>query len=98
MNGAFWDGNKRDNNYLLDNVGKIRSFPIYIVQGQFDQVGPRCQADELVAALRRQKTKSVKYIVTTAGHSQYERETMNALTRIMDDLAGWRDMKRRVSA
>ena len=87
MNGAFLNGNKRDNNYLLDNVGKIRSLPIYIVQGQFDQVCPRCQADELVAALKKANSKYTKYIVTTAGHSQFERETMKALTQIMDDLS-----------
>jgi proline iminopeptidase len=87
MNGGFLDGKKCDNNYLLDNVRKIARLPIYIVQGRFDQVCPRYQADELVAALREANAKSVKYIVTTAGHSQYERETMQALTKIMDDLS-----------
>ncbi len=87
MNGGFLDGNKRDNNYLLNHIKKIARLPVYIVQGQFDQVCPRYQADELVAALKEANAKVIKYIITTAGHSQFERETMKALTEIMDDLS-----------
>jgi len=85
MHGGFLDGSgKRDNNYLLDSVHKIAHLPVYIVQGQFDQVCPRCEADELVAALGV-KAK-VEYVLTTAGHSATERENVKALTEIMDNL------------
>jgi len=89
MNGAFLGGaTNRDNNYLLENVDKIAHLPIYIVQGRFDQVCPRFQADDLVAALKKANpTVKLEYHVTTAGHSQYEKETMQALTRIMDSLS-----------
>lgn len=89
MGGAYLGGStRRDNNYLLDNVGKIAHLPIYIVQGRFDQVCPRFQADELVAALKKSNPNvKLEYHVTTAGHSQYEKETMQALTRIMDSLS-----------
>jgi proline iminopeptidase len=86
MHGGFLGGRvERNNNYLLENVSKIATIPVYIVQGQFDQVCPRCQADELVGALRRQGA-AVEYILTPAGHSQTERENVKALTEIMDYL------------
>jgi proline iminopeptidase len=87
MNGAFLGGTDRDNNYLLENAGVIANakIPVYIVQGIFDQVCPRFQADDLYAVLK-DKTK-VTYILTTAGHSQFERETEKALTGIMDKLS-----------
>jgi proline iminopeptidase len=89
MGGAFLGGlTNRDNNYLLENVGKIAHLPVYVVQGKFDQVCPRFQADELVAALREANPAvKLKYYVTTAGHYAFEKETMKALTGIMDDLS-----------
>ena len=89
MNGCFLGGStNRDNNYLLDNIGKIAHLPIYIVQGRFDQVCPRFQADELVAALKKANPNvRLEYHLTTAGHSQYEKETMRSLTGIMDGLS-----------
>jgi proline iminopeptidase len=89
MNGAFLGGrgeSNRDTNYLLENVGKIAQLPIYIVQGQFDQVCPRFQADALVAALKQKGANNVSYMVTPSGHSALERETMLALTNVMDKL------------
>ena len=90
LNGAFLDSTDRDNNYLLEHAGAIAGaqIPVYIVQGQFDQVCPRFQADELVAALRKADPGvKLRYVVTTAGHSQFDRETLKALTEIMDELS-----------
>ena len=90
MNGAFLDGTNRDNNYLLEHAAVIAKakIPVYIVQGQFDQVCPRFQADELVAALKNADPEvKLRYVVTIAGHSQFDRETMHALTEIMDSLS-----------
>ena len=94
MSGCFLGGStNRDNNHLLDNIKRIAHLPIYIVQGKFDQVCPRFQADDLVAALKKANPGvKLEYYVTTAGHSQYEVETMKALTRIMDDLS-WPALK-----
>ncbi|HEY6252654.1 MAG TPA: hypothetical protein VI685_22075, partial [Candidatus Angelobacter sp.] len=62
--------------------------PIYVVQGRFDQVCPRFQADELVVALKKANPAvKLDYRLTTAGHSQYEKETLKALTGIMDNLS-----------
>lgn len=89
MAGAFLGrATNRNNNYLLENVNKIAHLPIYIVQGRFDQVCPRFQADDLVAALKKANPAvKIEYHVTTAGHSQYERETAQVLTDIMDRLS-----------
>jgi proline iminopeptidase len=94
MGGAFLGGTvNRDNNYLLENALRIAHLPIYIVQGRFDQVCPRFQADELVAALRQVNSRvKLEYYLTTAGHSQYEKETMKTLTGIMDSLS-WPTVK-----
>lgn len=88
MAGAFLGSTNRDNNYLLENVRKIAHLPIYIVQGRYDQVCPRFQADDLVAALKQANPAiKLEYHITTAGHSQYERETSKVLTEIMDKLS-----------
>jgi proline iminopeptidase len=88
MNGAFFTGTgarARKNNYLLDNIRAITKIPIHIVQGQYDLICPRFQADALVHALKKYNA-NVNYIVTAAGHGAHERETMLALQRIMDNL------------
>jgi proline iminopeptidase len=88
MNGAFFTGSgeaARDNNYLLDNIGKIAHLPFYIVQGQYDQVCPRFQADALVATLKKHKAK-MHYVLTPFGHGGHELGTMRALVEIMDTL------------
>jgi proline iminopeptidase len=86
MNGAFLGGRRaRDNNYLLDHVKAIAHIPAHVVQGQYDQVCPCFGADALVAALKKHKAK-VDYILTPAGHASLERDTLRALTQIMDAL------------
>jgi proline iminopeptidase len=95
MNGGFLGGSgaaNRDNNYLLENAKRIARHPmsVHIVQGRFDQVCPRYQADELVEALQsaeRHPRFQFDWAVTTAGHSQYEPDTVKALTGIMDKLS-----------
>src|SRR2546425_287336 len=90
INGAFLGGRDRNNNYLIENAAVIAkaNIPVYIVQGQFDQVCPRFQADELIAALKAANPEvRLKYVVTCAGHSQFERETALALVGIMDEIS-----------
>lgn len=85
-NGALPDG-LSPKGYLLENVDKIAHIDIHIVQGRFDQVCPRYQADELVTALKAVQAQRLEYIVTSAGHSQYDKENVRALTKIMDLLS-----------
>jgi proline iminopeptidase len=91
MNGCFLGGKgekNRDNNYLLENIHKIKNIPIHIVQGQFDEVCPRFQADELVDALVKtgKKREDIDYRLTPAGHSREERDNAAAQIDIMDHL------------
>lgn len=90
MNGAFLGGAggeaNRDNNYILDNIDKIKDIPVHIVQGRYDMVCPMYQAEDLVAALKKAGAKNVDYRLTVAGHSMFDRENAFALLDIMDNL------------
>ncbi len=89
MNGGFLGGQgegNRNQNYIIENVDKIKDIPIRIVQGQYDQVCPRFQADELVAALKEKGAPDVQYVTTPSGHSMKERYNMLALTEAMDTM------------
>jgi proline iminopeptidase len=90
MNGGFLGGSgekNRDNNFILENIETIAKLgiPITVVQGKFDRVCPRDQADDFVAALRAHGAK-VNYILTDAGHSATEFENMRALASTMQTL------------
>jgi proline iminopeptidase len=77
----------RREGYILNHVDRIKDIPIHIVHGQYDQVCPRANADELVAALERAGAPKVYYILTPAGHSARERETARELRAVMDAFA-----------
>src|SRR5581483_6182083 len=75
-----------ENNYLINNVERMKHIPLYIVHGRFDQTCPMYQADILVDALRKAGMEPARYIRTTAGHSAFDFENAIALTTIMDNL------------
>lgn len=88
MNGAFLgDGHDRNQNFILEHLGRIKHLPIRIVHGRYDQVCPLTQAEELVAGLKAAGAQDVTYTITTAGHSMMERETHRVLTEFMDRVA-----------
>ena len=87
MSGGFLGSTSRDQNYILENADKIAHLQIYVVQVIYDLVCPRFQADELVAAVAGAGGRVKRYVLTTAGHSQFEGETAQALTEIMDGLS-----------
>lgn len=72
--------------YIVDNIAKIAGVPVHIVHGRFDQVCPLTQASRLVQALEAAGSPPATFVMTTAGHSAMERETVLALTAIMDGL------------
>ena len=89
MNGAFLGGSgeqNRDQNFILEQVARIKDIPTYVVHGRYDHVCPLFQAEELVQALRAAGSRAVSYHITPAGHSMLERETNRVLTDIMDGL------------
>ncbi|MBL8553348.1 MAG: prolyl aminopeptidase [Phenylobacterium sp.] len=72
--------------YIVDNVAKLAGVPTHIVHGRFDQVCPLTQASRLVQAMTAAGAPPATFVMTTAGHSAMERETVLALTAIMDGL------------
>jgi proline iminopeptidase len=69
-------------NYLLDNIDRIRSIPTYIVQGRYDLVCPPTSALDLLAAWPRAQLT----IVPDAGHSAMEPGIRAELVGAMEQL------------
>ncbi len=69
-------------NFLLDNVGRIRHIPTTIVQGRYDMVCPIVSADELSRAFPEAEYQ----IVDDAGHSAFEPGTRAHLVAAMEKL------------
>lgn len=67
-------------NFLLENVGRIRHIPTVIVQGRYDLVCPIRSADDLVQAWPEARYQ----IIPNAGHSAMEPGTRTALVQAME--------------
>ncbi|CAN5438599.1 prolyl aminopeptidase [soil metagenome] len=67
-------------NYLLENVGKIRNIPTVIVQGRYDVVCPITSAWEL----HRELPEAEFIVVPDAGHSVSEKGITSALVEAMN--------------
>jgi proline iminopeptidase len=76
MNNSFFDSE----NYLLENVDKIRHIPTAIVQGRYDVVCPMTSAWDLHKAF----PESELIIVADAGHSVSEKGISAALVEVME--------------
>jgi proline iminopeptidase len=79
MNNAFFE----TDNYLIENVGKIRHIPTVIVQGRYDVVCPLMSAWELHRAWPEAELK----VIPDAGHSALEPGTRSALVEATDRFA-----------
>ncbi|MCA1567857.1 MAG: prolyl aminopeptidase [Acidobacteria bacterium] len=79
MHNAFFE----TDNYLIENVGKIRHIPAVIVQGRYDVVCPLMSAWEL----HRAWPEADLQIIPDAGHSALEPGTRSALVRATDRFA-----------
>jgi proline iminopeptidase len=77
MNNAFFP----TDNYLIENVGRIRSVPSVIVQGRYDVVCPIISAWDLHRAWPEAQLK----IVPDAGHSISEPGIIDALVEATDN-------------
>jgi proline iminopeptidase len=82
MNNAFFE----TDNYLIENVGKIRRIPAVIVQGRYDVVCPMMSAWELHRAWPEAELR----IIPDAGHSAGEPGIISALVDATD---GFREKK-----
>jgi proline iminopeptidase len=76
MNNSFFP----TNNYLIENVGKIRHTPARIVQGRYDVVCPMTSAWDLHRAWPEADLR----IIQDAGHSISEPGIINALVDATD--------------
>ncbi len=76
MNNAFFD----TDNYLIENVGKIRRIPAVTVQGRYDVVCPLMSAWEL----HRAWPEAELHIIPDAGHSASEPGIIGALVDATD--------------
>ncbi|WP_413558827.1 prolyl aminopeptidase [Bdellovibrio sp. HCB209] len=75
-NNAFFD----TNNWILENVNKIRQIPAWIVQGRYDVVCPATSAWELHKAWPEANFK----IIADSGHAAAEPGTRSALIEATD--------------
>jgi proline iminopeptidase len=69
-------------NFLLENVPKIRHLPATIVQGRYDMVCPIVSADDLHRAWPEAEYR----IIDAAGHSAFEPGIRSALVGAMEKL------------
>lgn len=77
-------------NYILENIDRIRDIPTWIVQGRCDQDCPPYEAWELKKHLRNVR----KFVLNEAtGHLSHEPENERALKQIMNEIADERDAK-----
>ena len=74
----------RDENQLLDDVGRIRHIPAVIVQGRYDVVCPMTTAWDL----HRTWPDADFRVVPDAGHSAFETGMTDELVRATDRFAG----------
>jgi proline iminopeptidase len=76
MNNAFFE----TDNYLIENIGKIRHIPSVIVQGRYDVVCPMMSAWELHSAW----PEAEFHVIPDAGHSVSEPGIASALIEATD--------------
>jgi proline iminopeptidase len=76
VNNAFFD----TDNYLIENVGKVRHIPGVIVQGRYDIVCPMMSAWEL----HRAWPEANLHVTPDAGHSVMEPGNLSALVEATD--------------
>ena len=69
-------------NFLLDNIAKIRHIPTTIVQGRYDVVCPIVSADALVQVF----PEADYHVISDAGHSAFEPGILAKLIETMEKL------------
>ncbi|MGB1540125.1 MAG: alpha/beta hydrolase family protein, partial [Rickettsiales bacterium] len=78
-----------EQNYLLDNLERIPNhIPVNIIHGEDDMLCSISQAETLAKAFEKQGNKPGFYRLPHTGHADSEPKTEQALTLVMDRLAG----------
>jgi proline iminopeptidase len=68
-------------NFLLENVGRLKSVPGVIVQGRYDIVCPALSADDL----HRAWPQAEYHVIADAGHSAFEPGIRSRLVQATQD-------------
>jgi len=71
-----------EDNYILNNIAKIKDIPLSIVQGRYDIVCPMRSAWDLKKSLPSSKL----YVIDNAGHSMKEIGITNKLIELTNEL------------
>ena len=72
-----------EENYILNNITKIKNIPVSIVQGRYDIVCPMRSAWDL----KKRLTSSKLFVIDNAGHSMKEIGIANKLIELTNELA-----------
>ena len=72
-------------NYILENIIQIKQLPAIILHGRYDMVCPLYQAYELAEQWENAQLQILPY----AGHSGFERQTIDAFCRASDTMASF---------
>lgn len=72
-------------NYILENIIHIKQLPAIILHGRYDMVCPLYQAYELAERWENAQLQILPY----AGHSGFERQTIDAFCRASDTMANF---------
>lgn len=75
--------------YLLDNIAKIKHIPAIIIHGRYDMV---CQLNNAYRLTQKWKGAELQ-ILPCAGHSGFERQTIDAICKATDTMAKFLEEK-----
>lgn len=79
-NNLFFKNN--NDNFILDNINKIKNIPIIITHGKYDLVCPVDNAYRLHKLLPHSDLR----VITFGGHTRYETQMLNAKVDAINDL------------
>ena len=75
----------KSDNFIIENIHKLKDIPIKIVQGQYDMVCPVDSSHELYKALLT-VNPNVSYKVILANHDSYYQLSTNKLIKAINQL------------
>jgi len=81
----FYQNSFIDENYIVDNIDKINNIPAIIIHGRYDMVCQLFNAHKLSKAWSNASLQ----ILPQAGHSGFERQTIDAICKATDVMANF---------
>lgn len=74
-----------DNDYIIENINKISHIPAIVIHGRFDMV---CQLNSAYQLVKHWDNASLQ-ILPQAGHSGFESQTIDAMCKATEVMAGF---------